>query len=175
MVSGAVPAGDCGWQSNRLWVFATNRLSIRMQSLARRSLVRLSAGVALALLAGWALAPSAARGECGDYVRVGGASHLARGAAADPSGHPAAPTAGEAPHRAPSPAGGRLPCSGPRCSRGPLHAPLVPVSAPPVSAERDCCLPPPTLPGDGGPVLGLVADNSSLPIPQASRIFHPPR
>jgi hypothetical protein len=133
------------------------------QSLARR----LGAGVALALLAGLLLAPSAAQAGCGDYV-VFGMKH----ADAQTLSSPFAPVAHPAPV---SPTDNPTPCSGPTCSSGPATPPAAPAPPGPVPGER--CGFPSTLPLWTGPeaVVYRTDDSAGTPVRGSSTIYHPPR
>src|SRR5437868_5370420 len=78
----------------------------RMNSFAPWNWSRLTAGVALTLVAGVLLAPSTARASCGDYVLMAGSHALPR---TEPMQYPI-----DTPRPAhPAPADKKLPCSGP--------------------------------------------------------------
>src|SRR5438477_9408570 len=86
-----------------------------------RGKFRYTVGVALALLAGAALAPSPARAGCGDYVMIG------------TKGHAIASHSDPATGSVPAPA--RTPCSGPMCSQNSIPFSPAPSTAP-VEEER---------------------------------------
>jgi len=77
-----------------------------------------SAGFVLVALA-WAIFPTTARAECGDYVHF--------------------PTMGNESASQPK-SDHRVPCHGPNCSKLPERAPLLPASAPTVSVQEFACL-----------------------------------
>lgn len=137
-----------------------------MRFAASRIVTGLRPGVLAALLAGWLLAPSAARATCGDYVVVGGQHGRMEDSASHRPVDRTASMPAEDSHR---------PCSGPRCSRGPVPLPLTPLTLPPLTTDLWGCLPPCFRPSE--PDLGarLRHAPSLVPVPRASSVYHPPR
>jgi hypothetical protein len=114
-----------------------------------------AAGALLALALGLFFAPAEVRAGCG-----AGHVGLAHPAATDKKPvQPAAPK----------------PCSGPHCTRGPLAPPVVPITAPTVTAE-DSALPV-AAPQTVTPPSACRRDHdlSGQPVRNPSAIFHPPR
>jgi hypothetical protein len=140
-----------------------------MNSFAPWHWSRLTAGVALTLLAGVPLAPSTARASCGDYVLMAGSHAPPR---AEPMQHPI-----DTPRPAhPAPADKKLPCSGPLCSQRPfvpLPAPAAPVSLT-GHPEWACALALPPLPRPGS-LSYLPGDDPVRSVHRGASIFHPPR
>src|ERR1700687_4528846 len=92
---------------------------------SRTLLMRLTAGMLAAFVAGLIYAPGPARAACGDYVTLGSksAAQTMKMAAHNDARHPA--TQGHT-----TPAQKRTPCSGPQCSRSAPSSEAP--SAPPV-------------------------------------------
>src|SRR5947207_1482708 len=128
----------------RFGVRAASVLGKNMACDSRR-MMRLPIGMALALLAGAALASSEARASCGDYVMLGGNAAHATPAATDLPQHPSSGSSEK----------GR-PCSGPLCSRAPSSLPLSPAPSASVGGEQWGWL----VAGD----IPNTADQSSYPL-----------
>jgi hypothetical protein len=128
-----------------------------MASLTRRPLAHLGAGVFAALLT-LLLAPSSAPAACGDYIVLTGDGSAA------PAPHPDTPP------------GGKAPCSGPSCSRGPATPPLS-LPVPPPSERRDPGAVLPSVPGPdtAGHVSAPPEGPAGRPLRHGATVYHPPR
>src|SRR5262249_13763746 len=127
--------------------------------------------VLLALLLGLLLAPSPARGSCGDYVVQGGNGHAVP-AMPTTSGAPGMPAASHLRPR--QPADVPVPCSGTLCSRGPL-VPLVPVMTITTTGTEWGCFSIPILSNNWDRSAFLTRTDSAAPIRRSRAIYHPPR
>lgn len=144
-----------------------------MKLLAGWRWVRRFAGVALALLAGMLLAPSAARGQCGHYVLFGsktsnnGIPNASQDAPeAVPLTVPAHPSV---------PPGNHTPCSGPMCSRGSDSLPLAPISPSHVTGNQWGCLTTLATAIESEPATLFWDEKRADPRRHLSIIYHPPR
>ncbi len=129
-----------------------------MGALRRRGLNRTLLRVALALVAGYLLAPAPARASCGDYVHVG-SDRPRPNHTESPAPPPPQPT----------------PCHGPSCSGAPASAPpaTVPVAPPrPQEWAALVCLTPPPEPAFGAT---LAECPRGLAVRPDNSVFHPPR
>jgi hypothetical protein len=129
----------------------------------RRLLTPFTTGAALALAAGLALAPPAARADCAAHsFSLAGLDGPFAPAAAPAAARPAAPR-------------GPKPCTGPHCrARRDRGADPLPSEPPTRGDEWGCVLtfaPPPAAPHGAR----LSGDAPARPVRRGAEVFHPPR
>jgi hypothetical protein len=137
-----------------------------MKALAHWHGTRRWLGVVLPLFTVAFCAP-AARASCGHYVVVG-AQH-------DSAAVPHVMSTAGKPLPLPAPVDRSRPCSGPSCSRGPVHAPLTTPARERVLAEQCVCVTPEGPVPGSGPSSSLSGDSPHQLVRPSRRIYHPPR
>lgn len=134
----------------------------------------INVGMALAVLAGWVLAPSSVRAGCGDYVTMEPhSSQPSERSSSEPSSTTTSvKVAIPCPCRPYVPVDGPIPCPGCSAPSGPQSA-TAPAS---VVQQNDWAVaagfPAPEAPNH---ITSLTATSSGKTIHQGSGIFHPPR